>query len=60
MTTAYWCVFIVILMPYIWVLFARALGFSLQKNLIPRIASESFEGVQQRFYWAHLNPKIIS
>ncbi len=55
MTIAYWCVFIVVLMPYIWVLFARAPRFSLQKNLIPRIASESFEGVQQRFYWAHLN-----
>jgi len=55
MTTAYWCVFIVVLLPYIWVLFARGPGFSLQKNRIPRIASESFEGVQQRLYWAHLN-----
>ncbi|VAW70336.1 hypothetical protein MNBD_GAMMA09-350 [hydrothermal vent metagenome] len=55
MTIAYWCVFITILLPYVWVAFARAPGFTLQKNRVPRIACDAYEGVQQRFYWAHLN-----
>ena len=55
MTIAYWCVFIVIVLPYIWVLAARLPGFSLERNLRPRVVSDSFSGLQQRFYWAHLN-----
>jgi uncharacterized MAPEG superfamily protein len=55
MTTAYWCVFVVFVFPYILVLSARLPGLTLEKNLIPRIASDSFTGVRQRVYWAHLN-----
>ena len=55
MTIAYWCVLIAILLPYIWVAIARAPGFTLQGNLIPRVVCNSYEGFQQRFYWAHLN-----
>jgi len=55
MTTAYWCVFIVIFLPYIWVLAARLPGFTLENNLRPRVAADSFSGLQQRLYWAHLN-----
>lgn len=55
MTIAYWCVFIVIVLPYVWVLAARLPGFTLQSNLRPRVVSDSFAGLQQRLYWAHLN-----
>lgn len=55
MTTAYWCVFTIILMPYVLVMVARLPTFSLQANLVPRLTSDQFTGYQQRFYWAHLN-----
>lgn len=55
MTTAYWCVFAVILLPYLLVAVARLPDLTLEKNLIPRIASESLTGVRRRAYWAHLN-----
>ena len=55
MTTAYWCVFATFILPYIWVAIARFPGITLEKNLIPRIVSESLTGFRQRTYWAHLN-----
>ncbi|VAW82752.1 hypothetical protein MNBD_GAMMA13-1728 [hydrothermal vent metagenome] len=55
MNTAYWCVLISIVMPYILGLLARFPGFTLEGNLRPRITAESLTGYQQRAYWAHLN-----
>ena len=55
MTIAYWCVLAVIVMPYFWVMIARIPSLTLQTNLIPRQVAEGYSGVQQRFYWAHLN-----
>ena len=55
MTTAYWCVLITIILPYVWVAIARFPGLTLQRNLIPRIVSDDLTGVRQRSYWAHLN-----
>jgi len=55
MTTAYWCVLVIICMPYLWVAIARLPGITLQRNLIPRIVSEELNGARQRTYWAHLN-----
>lgn len=55
MTTAYWCVFTVIVLPYICVFMARLPGFTLQRNLIPRLVAEEFTGFKQRVYWAHAN-----
>lgn len=55
MTTAYWCVFIIIIMAYSWALLARLPGLTLERNLVPRIASNEYSGVKQRIYWAHLN-----
>jgi len=55
MTIAYWSVLVIILLPYMWVMIARLPGFTFEKNLIPRQVADSFTGVRQRFYWAHLN-----
>ena len=55
MTIAYWCVLVIIVLPYIWVFIARLPTFSLQANLVPRPTAEALSGYQQRFYWAHLN-----
>ncbi len=55
MTIAYWCVLVTFVLPYIWVAIARIPGITLDKNLIPRIVSESLTGFRQRTYWAHLN-----
>lgn len=55
MTTAYWCVLIIILMPYPLVLIARAPDLSLQTNRIPRLVSDQLTGYRQRLNWAHLN-----
>ena len=55
MTIAYWCVLAVILIPYSLVLIARVPTLTLQSNLVPRQVAESYNGYQQRFYWAHLN-----
>lgn len=55
MTTAYWCVLIAIILPYIWAAIARIPGLTLQRNLIPRIVSGELSGIRQRSYWAHLN-----
>ena len=55
MTTAYWCVFATFIFPYILVAVARLPSITLEKNLVPRIASKSLTGFRQRAYWAHLN-----
>lgn len=55
MTIAYWCLLATIVLPYIWVAIARLPVLTLEKNLIPRITSESYTGRRQRTYWAHLN-----
>lgn len=55
MTTAYWCVLVVIMLPYPWALLATLPGFTLEGNLRPRFIAESFTGYRQRAYWAHLN-----
>lgn len=55
MTIAYWCLLATIVLPYLWVAIARLPVLTLEKNLIPRIASESYSGKRQRTYWAHLN-----
>ncbi len=55
MTTAYWCVLVSILLPYVWVAIARLPDLTLEKNLIPRIVSDSLTGVRQRSFWAHQN-----
>lgn len=55
MTTAYWCVLVTIMLPYVWVAIARLPGLTLERNLIPRIVSDELTGVRQRMFWAHLN-----
>ena len=55
MQIAHWCVLITILIPYSLVFMARIPGITLEKNLVPRIVSDSLTGVKQRLYWAHLN-----
>ena len=55
MTTAYWCVLVIILMPYPLVLIARAPDLNLQSNRIPRLVSEQLTGYRQRLNWAHFN-----
>lgn len=55
MTTAYWSVLIVIVIPYFLVLMARLPSLTLERNLIPRLVSDEFTGFRQRSYWAHLN-----
>lgn len=55
MTTAYWSVLVAICLPYLWVGIARLPDITLQKNLIPRLVSESLTGFRQRSYWAHQN-----
>lgn len=55
MNTAYWCVVVVMALPYIWAVAATLPGLTLAGNLQPRITAQSFTGWRQRAYWAHLN-----
>ncbi len=55
MEIALWCIVAVIIMPYLLVFMTRLPDITLEKNLTPRIVSESFAGVRQRLFWAHLN-----
>lgn len=57
MTTAYWCLFIVLFLPYIWTLVPRFPWptYNFETNLAPRLWAESLTGWRQRAYWAHLN-----
>ena len=55
MNTAYWCVVIVMTLPYLWAVAATLPGFSLAGNLRPRITAQTYTGWRQRAHWAHLN-----
>ena len=55
MQIAHWCVLAIIIMPYLLVFMARLPDLTLEKNLSPRVVSESLTGIKQRFFWAHLN-----
>lgn len=53
MTTAFWCVLLAALLPYPWVLAAKAnLRYN---NHAPRAYLDKLSGWRQRAYWAHLN-----
>lgn len=53
MTVAYWCVFAVVFLPYLWVVIAKAKpGYD---NRAPRAQLEAAKGFRQRANWAHLN-----
>ncbi|OGI55642.1 MAG: hypothetical protein A2V58_07170 [Candidatus Muproteobacteria bacterium RBG_19FT_COMBO_61_10] len=53
MTTAYWCVLIAALLPYVWVLAAKiAPDFD---NAAPRAYLAKLTGWRQRAVWAQLN-----
>ena len=55
MEIALWCVVAVIVIPYLLIFMTRLPDITLEKNLSPRIVSESFSGVRQRLFWAHMN-----
>lgn len=55
MGIALWCVLSVIMLPLILAGMARLPGITLEKNLYPRITSDSFTDYKQRLYWAHQN-----
>lgn len=53
MTIAYWCVFVSIFLPYVWVIIAKARpGYD---NRAPRSQLDAAKGFRQRANWAHLN-----
>ena len=53
MTVAYKCVLIAIILPYIFIIAAKAK--SKVKNRDPRLGEAKLTGYQQRAYWAHCN-----
>lgn len=56
MTTAYWCVLVAILLPYIWTGVAKfTSGFRPRDNHNPREYLEKLEGAPKRAHWAQLN-----
>ncbi len=55
MEIAHWCIFVIIVIPYLLVAMARLPDLTLEKNLTPRIVSDSLTGIRQRLFWAHLN-----
>lgn len=56
MTTAYWCAFAAILLPYLFTLFAKASGgFNLNNNHNPREFLTTLSGRSQRANWAQQN-----
>ncbi len=53
MTTAYWCVLVVVLFPYVFTVLAKSgPGFN---NRTPREALEHLKGWRKRAHWAQLN-----
>lgn len=53
MTPAYWCILAAGVLPYVWVIFAKAApGFD---NRAPRAFLETVEGWRQRALWAQFN-----
>lgn len=57
MTTAFWCVLVAAILPYLLVAVAKASPRYLKgnHNKNPREYEAALEGRQQRAYWAHLN-----
>jgi len=57
MTTAYWCVFVAALLPYIWTSLAKFAGgkFGDAENRAPREYLETLGGWRKRAHWAQLN-----
>lgn len=57
MTTAYWCVFAAIVLPYGLGLVHRwpGAGYGLAANSAPRLYEERLTGWRRRAHWAHLN-----
>ena len=54
MTTAYWCVLIAALMPYLWTGLAK-IAMPKFNNHQPRIFLEKLDGWGQRANWAQIN-----
>lgn len=55
MTTAYWCVLVAILLPYIWFGVARNRARHLRDNRYPRDFPNHIEGLPKRAWGAHMN-----
>jgi uncharacterized MAPEG superfamily protein len=55
MTTAYWCVFVAILLPYIWFGVARNRARALRDNHYPRDFPNHLSGLPKRAWGAQLN-----
>ena len=57
MTTAYWCVLIAILLPYVFTGYAKGAGpgFNSRTNHTPREFLEQLTGARKRAHWAQLN-----
>jgi uncharacterized MAPEG superfamily protein len=57
MTTAYTCVLIALLLPYVWMYLSKKSLISARKydNHSPRLLITSLKGAEQRAYWAQEN-----
>ena len=57
MTVALWCVLVAIVLPYTFVVIAKADPSYIKgdRNKDPRVYEASLTGYRQRAYWAHLN-----
>ncbi|HMH19472.1 MAG TPA: MAPEG family protein [Burkholderiales bacterium] len=55
MTTAYWCVFVAILLPYTWFGFAASRAGKLRDSHYPRDFPNQLSGLPKRAWGAHLN-----
>ncbi len=53
MSIAYWCIMIAAILPYLWVILAKA-GTNYD-NAAPRPQLERAEGYRKRAFWAQLN-----
>lgn len=54
MTIAYWCVLTAMMLPYVFIVIAKA-GAENMNNRTPQIALENLQGWQKRAYWAQKN-----
>lgn len=57
MTTAFWCVLVAGLLPFVWTTTAKAVGggFKPRHNHNPREFLETLSGLAKRAHWAQLN-----
>lgn len=53
MSIAYWCIMIAAILPYFWVILAKAGKH--YNNAAPRLQLEQAEGYRKRAFWAQLN-----